>query len=49
MLGRDPYMPLNQLLEQVKRYLGTDQGIPRSGSTAKLAADDYNTDQIRLR
>ena len=28
MFGRDPYMPLNQLLEQVKRYLGTDQGIP---------------------
>ena len=27
-LEETPYMPLNQLLEQVKRYLGTDQGIP---------------------
>ena len=28
MFGRDPYMPLNQLMEQAKRYLGTDEGIP---------------------
>ena len=27
MFGRDPYMPLNQLMEQAKRYLGTDEGI----------------------
>ena len=28
MFGRDPYMPLNQLLSQAKWYLGTDEGIP---------------------
>ena len=28
MFGRDPYMPLNQLLSQAKQYLGTDEGIP---------------------
>ena len=28
MFSRDPYMPLNQLMEQAKRYLGTDEGIP---------------------
>ena len=28
MFGRDPYMPLNQLMEQAKRYLGADEGIP---------------------
>ena len=28
MFGRDPYMPLNKLLSQVKRYLGTDEGTP---------------------
>ena len=27
MFSRDPYMPLNQLMEQAKRYLGTDEGI----------------------
>ena len=25
---RDPYMPLNQLILQARRYLGTDEGIP---------------------
>ena len=28
MFGRDPYMPLNQLILQARRYLGTDEGIP---------------------
>ena len=28
MFGRDPYMPLNKLLSQAMRYLGTDEGIP---------------------
>ena len=28
MFGRDPYMPLNKLLSQAMRYLGTDKGIP---------------------
>ena len=28
MFGRDPYMPLNQLMSQARRYLGTDEGIP---------------------
>ena len=28
MFGRDPYMPLNKLLSQAKRYLGKDEGIP---------------------
>ena len=28
MFGRDPYMPLNQLLTQARWYLGTDEGIP---------------------
>ena len=28
MFGRDPYMPLNRLLSQAMRYLGTDEGIP---------------------
>ena len=28
MFGRDPYMPLNKLLSQATRYLGTDEGIP---------------------
>ena len=28
MFGRDPYMPLNKLLSQATRYLGTDKGIP---------------------
>ena len=27
MFGRDPYMPLNQLMEQEKRYLSADEGI----------------------
>ena len=27
MFSRDPYMSLNQLMEQAKRYLGTDEGI----------------------
>ena len=27
MFGRDPYMPFNQLMEQAKRYLGTEEGI----------------------
>ena len=27
MFSRDPYMALNQLMEQAKRYLGTDEGI----------------------
>ena len=28
MFGRDPYMPLNNLLSQTMRYLETDEGIP---------------------
>ena len=28
MFSRDPYMPLNQLISQARRYLGTDEGIP---------------------
>ena len=28
MFGRYPYMPLNKLLSQAMRYLGTDEGIP---------------------
>ena len=28
MFGRDPYMPLNKLLSQAMRYLGSDEGIP---------------------
>ena len=28
MFGRDPYMPLNKLLSQAMRYLGTDEDIP---------------------
>ena len=28
MFRRDPYMPLNKLLSQAIRYLGTDEGIP---------------------
>ena len=28
MFGRDPYMPLNQLMAQARRYLGTEEGIP---------------------
>ena len=30
MFGRDPYMPLNQLISQARRYryLGNDEGIP---------------------
>ena len=28
MFGRDPYMPLNKLLSQPMRHLGTDEGIP---------------------
>ena len=27
MFGRDPYMPLNKLLSQAMRHLGTDEGI----------------------
>ena len=27
MFGRDPYMPLNKLLSQAMRYLGTNEGI----------------------
>ena len=27
MFSRDPYMPLNQLISQARRYLGTDEGI----------------------
>ena len=28
LFGRDPYIPLNKLLSQANRYLGTDEGIP---------------------
>ena len=28
MFGRDPYIPLNNLLSQAMRYIGTDEGIP---------------------
>ena len=28
VFGRDPYMPLNQLISQARRYLGNDEGIP---------------------
>ena len=28
MFGRDPYMPLNKLLSQAIRYLGTNEAIP---------------------
>ena len=28
MFSRDPYMPLNQLISQARRYLGSDEGIP---------------------
>ena len=28
MFGRDPYMPLKQLISQARRYLGNDEGIP---------------------
>ena len=28
MFGRDPYIPLNQLIFQARRYLGNDEGIP---------------------
>ena len=28
MFGRDSYIPLNWLLSQARRYLGTDKGIP---------------------
>ena len=28
MFGRDPYMPLNQLISQARRYLGNEEGIP---------------------
>ena len=28
MFSRDPYMPLNQLISQARRYLGNDEGIP---------------------
>ena len=28
MFGRDPYMPLNQLMAQARRYLSTEEGIP---------------------
>ena len=28
MFGRDPYMPLNQLISEARRFLGTDEGIP---------------------
>ena len=28
MFSRDPYMHLNQLISQARRYLGNDEGIP---------------------
>ena len=28
MFSRDPYMPLNQLISQARRYLGNNEGIP---------------------
>ena len=28
MFGRDPYMPLNQLMVQARRSLGTEEGLP---------------------
>ena len=28
MFGQDPYMPLNQLISQARRYPGNDEGIP---------------------
>ena len=36
MFGRDPYMPLNRLLSQAKRYLGTDEGIPNLDALQNL-------------
>ena len=28
MSGRDPYIPLNQLVAQARRYLSTEESIP---------------------
>ena len=36
MFGRDPYMPLDKLLSQAMRYLGTDEGIPDLESLQNL-------------
>ena len=36
MFGRDPYMPLNKLLSQATRYLGTDEGIPNLEASQNL-------------
>ena len=43
MFGRDPYMPLNQLISQARRYLGTDEGIPNLEALQKSIADGYST------
>ena len=36
-------MPLNQLISQARRYLGTDEGIPNLEALQNLVADDYST------
>ena len=44
MFGRDPYMPLNKLLSQEMRYLGTHEGIPNLEALQNLL--QMNTTQI---
>ena len=43
MFGRDPYMPLNQLMAQARRYLGTEEGYTRLRSSTKSAPNDNGT------
>ena len=43
MFGRHPNMPLNKLLSQATRYLGTDEGIPQLGSITKFASNDNSS------
>ena len=46
MFGRDPYMPLNKLLSQAMRYLGTDEGIPDLEALQNFASNDYSSNQV---
>ena len=39
--GRDPYMPLNQLMVQARKYLNTEEDTQ---SSTKFASNDNNTD-----
>ena len=47
MFGRDPYMPLNKLLSQAMRYLGTFEGIPNLEALQNLLQKEISFKPVK--